>query len=360
MPHDRSLNIGVIVDGPDGFITDVLPGWRSRFRVETFSFTPLAIPFSEHRVNKWLAARALRRFFRRSDVVFFEWAGPILAFASHLAGRAPVVVRLHSYELFDQAPSVNWQAVRHVVLVSRAMQRRFLAAYPEMTGRTSVICNGVNLEAFGRSRRSHGRTIGMLCNLVPVKRVYEVILAAHAANAQGADLTLRIGGSPGDGPEAKRYHTALTRLVSDLDLGQRVIFEGRIDDAPDFLQGIDVFVSNSYWEGQQVALLEAMAAGCHCLSHRWEGAEEVLPEDCLFASEGQLVQKILAFCALSETERTDRQARLRQIAAHAFDGRDMTQHLAQVIEDCASGARERRTNPLGSAVDRQPAPGTLR
>ncbi|MEI9813645.1 MAG: glycosyltransferase family 4 protein [Acidobacteriota bacterium] len=84
-------------------------------------------------------------------------------------------------------------------------------------------------------------------------------------------------------------------------------FYEHIEGTADFLSNMDVFISHSFWEGQQVALLEAMASGCYCLSHRWMGVEEVLPEDNLYLMEDELIAKIAAYAACPP--RRDRNAR---------------------------------------------------
>jgi len=130
---------------------------------------------------------------------------------------------------------------------------------------------------------------------------------------------------------------ALHRLVSKLGLEDRVIFYDHLPDPAFWLQGIDIFISNSYWEGHQVALVEAMASGCYCLCHFWDGAEEVVPSDQLYGTDMQLQELILEYAALSETERRDRQARMRAIAAERFDIEITKARIRDVIEAASVG-----------------------
>ena len=53
--------------------------------------------------------------------------------------------------------------------------------------------------------------------------------------------------------------------VNKLGLNDSVIFTGLTDDVPGLLSAIDVFVFPSFYEGMPNAVLEAQAAGLHCI-----------------------------------------------------------------------------------------------
>jgi glycosyltransferase involved in cell wall biosynthesis len=95
---------------------------------------------------------------------------------------------------------------------------------------------------------------------------------------------------------------------------------------------MDIFISNSYWEGQQNALIEAMAAGCYCLSHFWDGAEEILPQENLYTTEANLVKKILAYIALSEEEKEHCQNQIRAIAIEKYSLQGFIDRYRALIE----------------------------
>ena len=60
----------------------------------------------------------------------------------------------------------------------------------------------------------------------------------------------------GDGPD----RTMLEQLAHALDLTDQVWLLGFLTDIPNFLAGIDIFVSPSLWEGLSISMMEAMAA----------------------------------------------------------------------------------------------------
>jgi glycosyltransferase involved in cell wall biosynthesis len=327
------MELGLVVDGHRGFIRELLGDWRARYRTSEFSLRELHLPFAQGRINQWRLKRALTRFCRAHDAVFFEWAGPMTIVGSRLPIDTPVIVRLHSWELYEFAPHVEWEGVSRVILVSLAMQRRFSELFPAHAHKTRVVNCGRSLVDFAPAiRRFEGR-IGMLCDLVPIKRVYEMVLVLHELRRDGHDYSLHLGGSPRDGSNNQRYMVSLKRAVEKLALPDHVTLYGWVDDPAAWLRNIDIFVSNSYWEGQQNALLEAMASGCHCLSHFWDGAEEILPPQNLYVTDTELRAKILEFGALQESEKALRCEDLRTIVAERFDVERMKQGVREVIED---------------------------
>lgn len=250
--------------------------------------------------------------------------------ASYMPKRARIVTRLHSFELYEWAKRINWDAVDKVIVVSQAMRRYFLEQYPDCVDKMEVVYNGVSVDRYGGAlERDCEWNVGMLCNLSPIKRVYEVILMMHDLRVDGHQPHLHIAGGPkGD----YRYTAAIHRMVKELGLEQSVTFYGYVGDTPSWLGKIDIFVSNSFWEGQPVALLEAMAGGCYCLAHVWGGAEEVLPLRNLYRTDSELKEKIVEYCELPRDEQHRQRAELREIGRLKFDIERTKREIREVIE----------------------------
>jgi glycosyltransferase involved in cell wall biosynthesis len=323
--------LGILV-GEDKwlFFREIYADLASHYQTEIYQRRIYTTPLLYGRLNRWAFREGIRAMLRRNDVCFFEWASELLMVASHLPKRCPVITRLHSFELYEWAPRINWDAVDKVILVSRAMERQFRLQYPDHAHKTEVVFNGTSLDKFGPpAEQSRGLNLGMLCSITPIKRVYETVLMLYHLKVRGYDLRLCIAGAPvGD----FRYAAAVYRLVDKLKLADSVVFDGYVSDSAKWLQGIDIFISNSLWEGQQVALLEAMATGCYCLSHFWDGAEEVLPSENLYVTERELRDKIVQYCDSSETWRQEQQARMRTRASDRFDIERTKRQIRQVVE----------------------------
>lgn len=57
----------------------------------------------------------------------------------------------------------------------------------------------------------------------------------------------------------------IEKKISDLQLENRVIMLGSREDVPQLMQAMDVFAFPSMWEGLPVTIVEAQAAGLHCV-----------------------------------------------------------------------------------------------
>ena len=128
-----------------------------------------------------------------------------------------------------------------------------------------------------------GLVVGTVSRLVPQKAVGDLVDAvariAPGFHGPTGPLTLVV---VGDGP----LRPSLERRVEAGTNGARVMLLGARGDVPGLLPAFDVFVLSSHWEGEPIALLEAMAAGLACVATATEGAREIVGDD---ASIGRLV-----------------------------------------------------------------------
>lgn len=310
--------------------TDLAQSYETRVYREQVYNTPLLYG----RLNRWAQRRRIRSLLRHSDLCFFEWASELLAVATHLPRNCPIITRLHAFELSAWAPRINWERVDKIILVSEAMARQFVARYPQCAHKICVVHNGVSLQRFTPAARPSGLELGMLCAVAPRKRLYEAVIMLAGLHRQCDQAArLHIGGSWSDGWESEEYYEALRGLVRRLGLDDYVVFHGHVTDTPGWLRQIDIFISNSYREGQQVALLEAMATGCCCFSHVWDGAEEVLPPEYLYTTDAELQAKINAYVQQPEEERRTRRARMRAIAEERFDIETTKAKIRAIIDE---------------------------
>jgi hypothetical protein len=126
------MNLGVFV-GEDmwTFFREIYADLEAHYRTEVFTRTTYNPPIFNRRINRWAFHNSIRSMLRRNDVSFFEWASDLLVAASHMPKECVIVTRLHSFELYEWAPKINWDAVDKVILVSRSIQEMFIDQYPE-------------------------------------------------------------------------------------------------------------------------------------------------------------------------------------------------------------------------------------
>jgi glycosyltransferase involved in cell wall biosynthesis len=328
----KSIGIFVGEKGNWSFFRDIYDDINSNFQTDVFTEKIYTTPLLYGRLNRWAHQNGIRKILRHNDLCFFEWASELLVPASRMPLYCPIITRLHSYEIYFWAPNINWENVSKIIVVSQSMRDKFNKIYPGHAHKTIVVNNGVHLRKFQpREISVNTLNLGMLSSIIPIKRIYEIVLLLYQLKNEGYQPHLHIAGEPLHGPNLDEYSVALKRLIEKLDLLNEVTLYGYINDPASWLQNIDIFISNSYWEGQQVALLEALASGCYCLSHCWDGAEEILPPENIYVTEDELFEKIVDYFSLPMEEKRYRQARMRDIAVDKFDIQKTKDKIRSII-----------------------------
>jgi glycosyltransferase involved in cell wall biosynthesis len=314
------------------FFDDIFQDFNNHYKVDVFQRRQVRSPFFQTRINRYVFNRDLQTFLEQHDIVFFEWASDLLVEATRLPKKTRIVTRLHRYEMFKWAPKVNWDKVDRVIVVSEAMRQKFAERFPENGHKVVVVNEGISIQNFQPVEKAYSGDIGTLCFLTPRKRVYELILAFAELDRKASGFRLHIGGDSDKFPD---YNDAVYSLVRKLGLQDKVRFYGEIKEPQSWYGNIDIFVSNSYSEGLQVAPMEAMASGRYCLSHHWDGAEELLPVENLFLTNSELHSKILAYQDMDEIEKKHQQEKLRSIVCENFDIEIIKKQIKQIIVEVA-------------------------
>jgi glycosyltransferase involved in cell wall biosynthesis len=325
------MRLGVAIEETWEFFREIYDDLNAYHEVDLFKRRQNRLPFLRERTNRAIFRRDLEAFMHKNDLVFFEWASELLVHASRLPKSCRIVTRLHRYELYQWADQINWEAVDRIILVSKAKHNEFIRKFPAQASKIIVIPEAISLGRFQFMPKPFNGDIGILCNLSPRKRVYELVLAFSELTRGRDDFHLHIGG--GKHTRYPEYNEIVQQLVERLGLNDKVTFYGRVTDPQDWYHKIDIFISNSYSEGLQVSPMEAMASGCYCLSHRWDGADELLPDECLFYTDGEMLDKILEYAGAGEEERISRIGKLRLMVSQNFNVDQTKVCVRKTIED---------------------------
>ena len=325
------MKLGVAIDDTWAYFKDFYNDLNLHHQVTVFKPRSFHSPIFRERINQFVYNREYTHFLQSNQVVFFEWATGLLQKACQFPKMCGMVTRIHRYEMYNWVEQINWEPVDKIIVVSNAKKREFIARAPEQAHKLVVIPEAISLEKFQSTPKQFSGDIGILCHLSPRKRVYELILAFNELVLEGGNYHLHIGG--GKRRAFLDYHDALVYLVRALNLEDKVTFYGNVKNAREWYNKIDIFVSNSYSEGLQVSPMEAIASGCYCLSHQWDGAEELLPADNLYLTDSELIGKIKQYAGLSQTEQLQKITDLQSIVHEQFNTETIKAQIRQVIEE---------------------------
>jgi glycosyltransferase involved in cell wall biosynthesis len=325
------MKLGIVNEETWAFFNEVYQELSKYHRTEIFTRRHSKLPFWKTRLEMYLLKHDVKAFMQEHQVVFFEWASELLSVASQLPKTCRIVTRLHRYEMYQWSDRINWDAVDKIIVVSQAKKREFEMKHPAHGWKLVVIPEAVSLSKFPSTPKKYQGNIGILCHLSPRKRVYELILAFYEMDKLRGNLHLHIGG--GHHPRFPDYEPALHNLVTDLGLANKITFHGPVTNQQEWYSKIDLFISNSYSEGLQVSPMEAIASGSYCLSHKWDGAEELLPKDNLYYTEMELVQKINYFYDLPEFEQSEKVAVLQAMIKEKFNVEKTKVQIRELVEE---------------------------
>jgi glycosyltransferase involved in cell wall biosynthesis len=329
------MRLGVVIEETWDFLHEIYADLQAHHQTSLYARPArVHLPVFDGRVNGYRFRKSLRDFTAGHDVVFFEWASELLLEVSRMPKTCGIVTRLHRYELYEFAPRINWDAVDRVILVSDAKMREFAAAFPAHAHKTVMIPEAVSLTRFRATPKAFNGDIGILCHLKPRKRVYDLVLTFKELVDRRPGFHLHVGGGLATGFED--YYVSLHQLVDRLGLRDKVTFYGHQAKPEEWYPKVDVFISNGYSEGLQVAPMEAVASGCYCFSHHWDGADEFFPPENLYYTSGQLQERLLAYADAGDAARQAARERLRAILASRFDVDETKVRVRRVIEEAAA------------------------
>jgi len=166
------------------------------------------------------------------------------------------------------------------IAVSSDLEEHLVNVLGVSRNAVTTIPNGIDTARFSvkgdtsRIRRELGigeseRIIGSIGRLTKQKGMAHLIRAFTTVAARDANTRLVI---VGDG----ELRLELERLCRELGVREKVVFMGIRMDVPVLLSLFDVFAIASLWEGQPIAIMEAMAAGKPIVATDVGGNSEIL------------------------------------------------------------------------------------
>jgi glycosyltransferase involved in cell wall biosynthesis len=284
----------------DGRETEFVPTFRTgsaltRLRVGFCAFARVFRELLNNRVRLLHIHVAQRTSFYRKSL-FVALAGFF---------DVPVILHLHSGEFEEfyerhcgrlRQAYVRWVLRRASVLIALSDARALWLARTVPGVRVEVIHNPL---LFPESRpvktaSERGRTILYMGRMTAKKGVYDFLAAVDQLNHQGVDFEAIVCGT-GEEEAVRRY-------LEEHRLSSLVALAGWVtgDDKRAVLESAAVFVLPSYFEGQPMAVLEAMACGTPVVCTRVGGVPDVIihEQDGLLVEAGDVTELAIAILRL--------------------------------------------------------------
>lgn len=233
---------------------------------------------------------------------------------------------MHSaYQRLYTSVNAHWEkqaysATRKVVAVSNKIAEE-LAAIGVDRDRIIVIHNGVDTEQFrpGVGDRSQfglpveQRLFLFVGDIRTPRKGLDIVLEAMSLIE---NIHLAVAGAMEGSPFPER--------VSDLGLGSRVHFLGKVADVPTLMRAADAFVFPSRYEAMSLVILEAMASGLPILTARTAGGAEIIDKGGIVMDDpedvGGVVHWMRKLANDDEFRRNMGQAARESIESHTWQG----------------------------------------
>ena len=179
--------------------------------------------------------------------------------------------------IFQKIDQLLLQITDRIICVCRSDYEKAITAKVASPSKTSIVYNGIEIDKF--SEPLNKEISRKIFEVSPtdfifgnVGRLHEqkghkYLLQTFAKVADHARLMI-----VGDG----ELRDELLLLADELQISDRITFLGARSDIYEFLSAIDVFVMPSLWEGQPIALLEALAMGKPCIVSDVDGVPEII------------------------------------------------------------------------------------
>ena len=266
--------------GLDNFLKDI---------VETFSLgydVKLVVTTDGNQISeaiKW------------ADIVWLEWANEMAIFATNQVPEIQnkkVVCRLHSYEIFTQFPEkINWTNIDQLIFVGDHIKRILHELHSNLNidpDKEIIVSNGVDLDKFKFLIHKPGYNLSVLAHINYKKDPSAWIQIISKLKEIDNRYKLHVGGDFQD----PRYKIYFDYVKKEMNLENNFILHGWIKEVDKFLEDKDYTLSTSIHESFGYNIAEAMARGIKPIIHNFDGAKSIWPNELIYNTIDEAVEKI--------------------------------------------------------------------
>ena len=226
-----------------------------------------------------------------SDIIFIEWADLHVndVLENIVKPHQKVIVRLHSYELFnhDIIEAINWEKVDLLIFISPVVRLLFCEFYPKVREkvRMTLIPNGVDLDKFTFAPRPKKPDIifmGEIGHKKGIPLLVQAIMKIQSKDCHRYHILSKFFE-----PRFETYFKNITEQYTSSIIRYPAISHNDIDNWINNT-GASWAILTSPFEGQNTGIFECMAKGLRPMVHHHPFADLVYPEETLWKSVDEL------------------------------------------------------------------------
>lgn len=213
--------------------------------------------------------------------------------------KTPIVTTEHSTnnkrrgkKLFKITDKFIYDKYDKIICISQATKRNLDEWLPNLSAKSTVIYNGINLDKFKMAKPYStnellkGVTIDenikliLMTGRLDIPKDHNTLIKAISLLPNEFHLVLVGRG---------RLKNKMMSLSKELEISHRVHFLGYRSDVERIMKSVDVYVQSSHWEGFGIAALEAMASGVPVIASDVDGLTEVVKDGGLLFPKGDYI-----------------------------------------------------------------------
>lgn len=253
----------------------------------TGQFTPPLIELWKNHYNIEVQKKADMVKLAWADIIFCEWGDENLIQASKHRFKAPLITRIHSYEVFNgNLDYVNWKNVDIAVFVCPD-KMRMAGGLPV---RRKIIMNAVDPEKFSLQPDPDPLSLCYIGRIVPEKNLaYLIQLLSEVDPAH--EFILHVAGYF----QSVAYNVFIKDQLKKLNMMNNVVFHGWVDDINSWIEKYrpSAILSASQRECTiPFGVQESMIKGCQPIVYPYPGAEDQYLPEMLFHNKNEFADRL--------------------------------------------------------------------
>lgn len=271
--------------------------------VEDVYFNPIYAEWADVIYMEWCEGAAIEASQGEADYEgVYDHAGirgvPGAQYSGHFNWKGkPLYIRAIDIDVYyGHFRQVQWDNVTGLLTIAPHIQRKMhdgSVIYPEKL-KEAIIPLSVKLEEWNYVDRGRpNKKIAWVNHHWSAKGFMLMLQAFAKLIAVTKDRTWELHVVENGRSTEHWLFDYIQYMLTKLNIKDRVFFYGPVDSVDKFLDDKDYIVSSSMKEAFSLILAEGMAKGMKALTHSWWGADEIWPDEMIWATIDEFPDKLL-------------------------------------------------------------------